>query len=88
MRLHNKNTYTKAYDTMFEVRLSHALIALPFIVVLLFFGSYKRFRITLIPLQTSVVALFSPYCFSRLFHYIFIEYKQSNALPSTLPLCE
>ena len=43
------------------VRWSHALLALPFIVILLFFGSYKQ---TLIPLWNSVVTFLCPYCFS------------------------
>ena len=37
------------------------------------------------PSQTNVVALFLPYRFSCLFHYVFIDYEQSNALPSTIP---
>ena len=43
---------------MFGVRWSHALLALPFIIFLLFFGSYKQYVINFIPLWTSIVALF------------------------------
>ena len=44
-----------------------------------FLGSHKQYRINVIPLRASVVALFWPYCFSCLFHYINIHYEQSNA---------
>ena len=73
----------KGIWTMLGVRWSHVLLALPFIVFLLFIGSYKQYGIILIPLRTSIVAWFKPYCFSCLFHYIFIDYEQSNALPPT-----
>jgi hypothetical protein len=66
---------------MLGVRWSHALY---FIVVLLFIGSHEQYAKSLIPLRTSMVALFQPYSFSCLFHYILIGYEQSNAPPSTL----
>jgi hypothetical protein len=37
---------------------SHALLAWPFIAFLFFIGSYKQHGITLIPLQTSIMAFF------------------------------
>ena len=43
---------------MFGARWSHALLALPFITSLLFIGPYKQYEITLIPLWTSIEALF------------------------------
>ena len=54
----------------------------------LFIGSYKQYKKSFIPLQTSVVTLFQHYCFSCLFHYISIDHEQSNALHSTLALCK
>ena len=67
---------------MCGVRWYHALLALSFIAFLLFIGSYKQYGITLnIPLHAGIVALFEPYCFSCLFHYISIDYS-STALPS------
>ena len=35
------------------------------------------------PSHTNVMALFLPYCFSCLFHYVYIDYEQFNAPPST-----
>jgi hypothetical protein len=68
---------------MLGVRWSHALIAMPFIAFLLFIGSHKHYRITLIPLRTSLIALFKSYSFSCLFRYILIDNEQSNDLSST-----
>ena len=73
---------------MFGVKWCHALLALLFIAFLLVTGSYKQYGIILIPLRTSIVALLEPYSFSCLFHYISIDYEQSNALPSTRLLCK
>ena len=39
---------------MLEVRWSHALLALSFIVFLLLLGSYKQFGITFIPLKPTL----------------------------------
>ena len=58
MRLHRHIHIHKGIGTMLEVRWSRALLALPFIIFLLLFGSYKQHGITLIPLWTSIVALF------------------------------
>ena len=71
---------------MFGVRWSHALLALPFIAFLLFIGSDNQYGITLIPLRTSMIALYHPYSFLCLFQYISIDYKQTNALPSTITM--
>ena len=87
IRLH-KPIHIQGIWKMFGMRWTHAPFNLPFIRFILFIGIYKQYGITLIPLQTSIVALFYPYSFSCIFHYIFINYKQSNALPSTVPLCE
>ena len=48
---------------MFEVRWSHALLALPFISFLLFIGLDNQYGITLIPLRTSMTTLYHPYFF-------------------------
>ena len=69
--------------TMLGVRCSHDLLASPLIAFPLILGSYKQYWITLTPLRTNLVTLPKPYCFSYLFHYISIDYKQSNAPPST-----
>ena len=58
MRLHKYIHIHQGICTMLGVRWSHALLVLCFIAFLLFFGSYKQYGITLIPLRTSVVALF------------------------------
>ena len=51
MRLHKHIHIHKGIWTVLGVRWSHALLALPFIVFLLFLGSYKQYGIILILLR-------------------------------------
>ena len=87
MRLHKHVHIHKGIWTMLMVRWSHALLALRFIVFLLFIGSDKQYGMILISFRTSIVALFQPHSFSCFFHYISIDYEQSNALLSTGNSC-
>ena len=63
---------------------SHGLLALPFIAILFFIGSYKQYERALNPLRTSIIALF----FLMPLPLHFINYEQPNALPSTFLLCK
>ena len=85
MRLNTHITHTqrhinKAWSEMFSCSSCFAFYC---------FSSFPWFIETIwdnfYPSWTNVVVFFQLYCFLYIFHYNFIDYEQSNALPSTIP---